>query len=313
MILKEKNKEENSEIRFKYETESLKYDNSDIKLNDIKSDVADNHKRSAASKIAAALIRRSLRFGFKAAEAAAELVFPSDIYCICCGCAIDSGELYSMCGECVSVISWANGKLCAACGKPLEDWYPDMYCSECLNRDRSFDGGITCFQYREAERSMIKSFKYHKKSYMARNLSEILFDKLVAVGQDCDILIPVPMYKKKERQRGYNQAALLAEFTAKRLGAVYCGDVLVRTRATAPMNKLDARERRRNLEDAFKVTEEGRDVISGKKVILVDDIYTTGTTAENCAAVLKDAGASEVIILSLAAGRNQRELPLPQA
>ena len=124
---------------------------------------------------------------------------------------------------------------------------------------------------------MIREFKYHGKSYMARNLSEILFDKVVAVGAGCDILVPVPMFKKKEKKRGYNQAALLAEFTAKRLGLPYCAAAIERTRNTAPMNRLDARERRRNLENAFKVTEAGCTAVNGRRVMLVDDIYTTGT------------------------------------
>ena len=222
--------------------------------------------------VTAALMRKGARLARRKAGRIADLVYPPDIYCICCGRDIQPGRLYSMCDDCISDINWANGKLCAACGKPLEDWYPDMYCSECINKDRRFDAGITCFQYKEAERMMIREFKYHGKSYMARNLSEILFDKVMAVGAGC-------------------------------------ADAIGRTRNTAPMNKLDARERRRNLENAFKVTEEGRAAINGRRVMLVDDIYTTGTTTEHCAEALKQAGAAEVTVLSLAAGRNQRELP----
>ena len=267
----------------------------------------ENKKITAAA--VAALVKKGARLARRQAVRIADLVYPPDIYCICCGKSIQPRRLYSMCGNCLDEINWANGKLCAACGKPLEDWYPDMYCNECISRDRSFDAGITCFQYKDAERMMIREFKYHGKGYMARNLSEILFDKVMAVGTGCDILVPVPMFKRKEKKRGYNQAALLAEFTAKRLGLPCCTEAIVRTRNTAPMNKLDARERMRNLDDAFRVTENGQLAIKKKRVMLVDDIYTTGTTTEHCADVLKKAGASEVVVLSLAAGRNQRELP----
>lgn len=265
-------------------------------------------KKITAEMLAAVLKNGAGRLRARAAELA-DLVYPPDIYCICCGSAVSPGQLYSMCGSCLSELNWANGKLCAACGKPLEDWYPDMYCSECINKDRSFDAGITCFQYKESERNMLREFKYHGKSYMARSLSEILYDKVTAVDAQCDILVPVPMYRKKEKKRGYNQAALLAEFTARRMGLTYGRDVLVRVRDTAPMNRLTARERRQNLEEAFAVSAEGRSLIDKKHVMLVDDIYTTGTTTEHCAAVLKAAGASGVTVLSLAAGRNQRELP----
>ena len=243
-----------------------------------------------------------------AAEDMAQLVFPSDIYCLGCGIPIPAGRLYSMCDSCLSEISWANGKICAACGKPLEDWYPDIYCSECINVDRVFDGGATCFQYRDLERKIIADFKYHGKSYMSRSLSEIMYDRLVAADTDCQLLVPVPMYREKERSRGYNQAALLAEFTAERLGVPWFR-ALERVRSTVPMNKLSAAERKKNLDDAFRVTDRGREWISGKHVMLVDDIYTTGTTAGKCAEVLKAAGADRVTVLSLAAGRNQRELP----
>ena len=139
-------------------------------------------KKITAGMAAAALVRKGARLARRQAGRIADLVYPPDIYCICCGRDIQPGRLYSMCDDCLSDINWANGKLCASCGKPLEDWYPDMYCSECINKDRRFDAGITCFQYKEAERMMIREFKYHGKSYMARNLSEILFDKVVAVG-----------------------------------------------------------------------------------------------------------------------------------
>lgn len=244
-----------------------------------------------------------------AAGAVAELVFPPDIYCISCGSPIPTGRLYSLCGHCVDTIHWANGKLCAACGRALEDWYPDRYCSECIGTQRRFDEGITCFQYQEQEREIIRSLKYHGKSFLARPLSEIMADRLQALPGAWDLVIPVPMYWKKEKQRGYNQADLLARFTAQRLGIPYSRQLLVRTRSTAPMNRLSARERRHNLDGAFAVTQKGREQIRGRRILLADDIFTTGTTADRCAEVLKEAGCSQVTLLSLAAGRNQRELP----
>ncbi len=245
----------------------------------------------------------------RSAEAFAELVYPADIYCVCCGRDIEPGALYSMCGDCLSAISWANDKTCAICGKALEDWYPASVCGECAANDRSYDRGLTCFQYKDLERGMIHEFKYRGKSFMARQFSDIMFDKAEALGWTGDIVIPVPMYRKKERRRGYNQAAVLARFTAVKLGVEYNGDILIRTRDTPPMSKLGARERRKNLEGAFLVTEYGRELLRGRNVMLVDDIYTMGVTAEYCSRALKEAGAVSVTVMSIAAGRNQRELP----
>lgn len=245
----------------------------------------------------------------RAGRQLADLVYPPDIYCIGCSRPLAPGRLYSMCDDCLAEISWANGKLCAGCGRPLEEWYPDRFCSECINRDRSFDAGMTCFLYKDTERNVIKDLKYHGKSYLARILSEIMADKADASHAECDIIIPVPMYRKKEKSRGYNQAGLLAEFLADRLGIPYRDDILIRKRDTQPMNRLNSRERRRNLDDAFCIRQGTEAGIKGRRIMLVDDIFTTGTTTEKCSSVLKAGGALSVTVMSLASGGNQRPLP----
>ena len=131
----------------------------------------------------------------------------------------------------------------------------------------------------------------------------------MAEGLEFDIIIPVPMYAAKERERGYNQAALLGRYLSQRTGIPCRTDCLFRIRPTAPMNKLGLRERKRNLDGAFEVSDAGRRILPGKRVFLIDDIYTTGTTAERCSEKLKSAGAADVTAASLASGINQRELP----
>ncbi|MCI8285071.1 MAG: ComF family protein [Firmicutes bacterium] len=246
----------------------------------------------------------------RAADVFADMVYPADIYCIGCGKEIDPGELYSMCQDCLSEISWINNKFCAVCGKGLEDWYPEEICGNCLNNEQAYDRGLSCFQYNKLEREMLYKFKYHGKSFMARSFSEMMYDKIKALDWEGDIVIPVPMHKKKERQRGYNQADILAKFMAKRLKIPYNRDILIRTKNTAPMSRLSADERKKNLKGAFCVTAEGRRLISGKNVLLADDIYTMGVTAQYCSAVLKESGAESVTIMSMASSRNQRELPV---
>ena len=245
----------------------------------------------------------------KAADRLADTIFPPNIYCIACGRPIRPEDVYSLCPECRQNINWANGKLCRVCGKLLEDWYPRDICGECANRSRSFDSGVTCMQYRQLERRIIKDFKYKGKSYLARKLSEIIFDKITAMGCKFDIIVPVPMYPAKEKKRGYNQAALLGKYLGERTKTPFRSDCLLRVRQTAPMNQLGARERKKNLDKAFQVKDTAKSCLFGKRVLLIDDIYTTGTTAEHCSEVLKACGASEVIIVTIAAGVNQRELP----
>lgn len=245
----------------------------------------------------------------KAADLCADIIFPPNIYCMACDRPIRPDDIYSLCPDCLQKIRWANGKLCRVCGKMLEEWYPRGICGECANRPRSFDSGVTCVQYRELERKIIKDFKYRGKSYLARKLSEIIFDKITAMGCKFDIIVPVPMYPAKEKVRGYNQAVLLGKYLGERTGKECRTDCLLRVRATVPMNRLNAKERRKNLDHAFCAGTAAQSVIPGKRVLLIDDIYTTGTTAEHCSEILKSCGAASVTVATIAAGVNQRELP----
>ncbi len=238
-----------------------------------------------------------------------DLLYPPDIYCIGCGRPVDPGGLYSLCEDCIRTIRWANGPVCRCCGKALEDWYPEDVCAECKEHPHFFSGGVTCFVYEEPVRSIIKHLKYGGSGYIARVLGEILAENVRFRGMDPDMLIPVPMYYKKVRMRGYNQAELIARFAAENLKVPCDSGILLRVRPTAPMSRLKGNERKQNLEGAFAVADDGRGRLQGARVLLVDDIYTTGTTMDCCARVLLEAGASDVKAASAAAGVNQRPLP----
>ncbi len=259
-------------------------------------------------KSAAERFRRRIR---RIGNGAAGLIYPPDIYCICCDRPIDPGQLYSMCSRCLSEIEWANHRTCRLCGKVLEDWYPIDLCNECNGNRRGFDAGITCFIYQGGVRSMLTSMKYRGQRNNARVCGEILADRIRYAGieEEFDWILPVPMHAKKMRIRGYDQAELVARYTAKELRKDCVEGALVRIRPTEPMSSLTGRQRRKNLHDAFAVTEWGRRVLAGSSVLLVDDIMTTGTTAEACSEVLKEAGVKTVIAASMASGRNQRILP----
>lgn len=238
------------------------------------------------------------------------LLFPEGIYCISCGNPLEkNASVYSLCDECLNSLHWANEKTCRICGKPLEDWYPSSLCSECTAGKHVFDAGMTCFQYREAERELLHHFKYNGESYIARHLADMFVDKMRAEGVHADLIVPVPMFIRKEKKRGYNQATLIARFISGRTGIPYSDRLLLRVRDTVPMNRLSGRERRHNLDDAFALAEKGAELLRDAHVILIDDIYTTGVTADRCSEVLKKNGCRKVTVMTAAAGRNQRELP----
>jgi len=234
-----------------------------------------------------------------------ELAFPSDIYCICCGKPITPDRLYSICDDCIRTVHWANGRTCAKCGKILQDWHRSELCLDCARIRHEFLRGFSCVQYNEIERRLVHGLKYEKKRYLARKIAAIMADRLMAEDAAPDMIVPVPMFKAKERKRGYNQAALIAGALSGLTGIRLSKNVLCRIRDTEPMNSLSPGERRRNMESAFAVPSKHAPSIRGRAVLLVDDVYTTGSTADACAAALRDSGASIVLVLAFAAGPNE--------
>lgn len=231
------------------------------------------------------------------------LVYPPNIYCICCERPIDGRFPYSMCPACAQIVQWANKETCQICGKPLtEPAGSNLTCADCTSAPREFDKGFACAGYGFTERKLIHDFKYRGKSYLAGNLGVLMFERIKAEGIKPDIVVPVPMYKNKERGRGYNQAGLLAGVVAGQLRIPFYSDLLVRTKDTSPMSLLNAKMRRENAKGVFKTAEWVQYKIKDKTILLVDDVFTTGSTAGSCSYVLKGAGALRVYVLTFASG-----------
>ena len=233
-----------------------------------------------------------------------ELLFPSNIYCISCGSIIDASRKYALCDGCIRLFHWANGRTCEKCGKILQDDYAFNTCVECRENERFFEKGYTCLQYGLFERELLLSFKYGGKAYIGEKIAEVMADRIKCECLKTDLVIPVPMHKKKENERGYNQAEIISRFLAKKLRLPHSGKLLLRTGNTSAMSRLTPEERRLNIENAFSVAKNSKKSIAGKRVLLVDDIYTTGSTADACSAALLAAGAEAVCFISFASGAN---------
>ncbi|MFA5635868.1 MAG: ComF family protein [Anaerovoracaceae bacterium] len=231
-----------------------------------------------------------------------DLVYPSNIYCINCGRPIDDRFPYSLCPFCVRSIRWANKATCQSCGKPMSVQTDTGICSECTKECRKFDRGYTCVHYGMAERQLIHQLKYKDKDYLADYLAELMHERIDAEKLEPDLVVPVPMHKSKERRRGYNQAGLLAKHIAGRLGKPYFSRLLTRTSDTTPMSGLSAEQRKKNVQDVFTVAKWVQITIYDKTILLVDDVFTTGSTTEACSQALKAAGARKVYVLTFAAG-----------
>ncbi len=242
-----------------------------------------------------------------------DLLYPSNIYCINCGKPIYADQPYSLCSICVRSLHWANISTCEKCGKPMEHHsghnprevigiMKANVCSDCRGETRSFEKGFTCVSYGLAEKSLIHRLKYRDMSYLADQLAELMYEKIAGENLHFDFVVPVPMYKSKERRRGYNQAALLSKRVSERLNVPHYPHLLVRKKNTAPMSGLGTSERRENVQDVFIAAEWVQGNICDKSILLVDDVFTTGSTVNACSAALTEAGAGQVHVLTFAAG-----------
>lgn len=212
-----------------------------------------------------------------AIKTVAELAFPPSLYCVCCGNIIDSTRTYSLCDHCMDHFRWDRS---------------DGISSEDIKL-------IRCVSYGIYERSLIFDLKYRGKKHVARVIAEIMADKLISLGIELDYLVPVPMFKEKEKNRGFNQTRLIADFLSKEL-ACNVSDCLVRTRATRPMRGLSEEQRAENIKGSIAVASDFDGFDKKAKVAVLDDFYTTGSTARECIRALKVTGAEDIIFIAFA-------------
>ena len=234
------------------------------------------------------------------ALAALDLVFPA--LCPVCEATLAAGRRDPLCGACWRAIRRLGPPACERCGLPLPTFEPAPgpagLCGGCLGERPAWDWARAAAEYEGVARDALHAFKFHGKRALARPLGALLLEEwgpwLAAAG--IDALVPVPLARGRERERGFNQAALVAERLAAGLGVPLRPRWLVRARATQPQTDLGAAERRANVRGAFAADT----AVTGRHVALVDDVLTTGATAAECARILKAAGAARVGVLTVA-------------
>ncbi len=224
--------------------------------------------------------------------------------CIFCRDLIPLYEKRGVCGSCEPDLPWVVGCTCEKCGKPVSIETTKNMCSDCTKREYAYTRGWAVLLYAGRVREMVYRFKYSGHLQYAPVLGEIMvtYIKQKTDTKIFDILIPVPMHKTKQKQRGYNQAALLAAAISDRLHIPTDEDILIRTKQTKAQSGLSIIERQNNIKDAFQV--QRPTMIEHKIVLLIDDIYTTGSTIEGCSKVILAAGARAVYFLALSIGES---------
>jgi ComF family protein len=213
-----------------------------------------------------------------------------------------------VCAQCDAQLAPIGSPLCLSCGSPFAtDQGVDHLCDTCRQRPFAFQGARAAGLYADALRAVIHQYKYRGCEPLAGPLGHMLWQAFWRhwTLDDVDAIVPVPLHRRRMRKRGFNQARLLLRDwprLAADQGVAFDGrgilnDALVRRRYTAPQTGLGRKARQANMRNAFGL---GKDSVNGMRVLLVDDVFTTGATAHACARVLIRAGAASVKVLTLA-------------
>src|ERR1043166_9447427 len=212
-------------------------------------------------------------------------------------------EQQGLCGPCWKGLSFIAPPFCACCGQP----FPfegiegvEALCGGCLMERPDFRAARSAFTYDEKSRALILAFKSRDRTDAAPLLARFLYTAAPMLVNECDVILPVPLHRHRLFSRRYNQAALLAQSLGRISGKPFNLEALLRKRATPSQGHLPRSQRLSNVAGAFAVSPQGRAGLRGKKALLIDDVMTTGATANACAKTLLKAGAVSVDVLTLA-------------
>ena len=206
-----------------------------------------------------------------------------------------------VCPECARDLRPISGPRCYKCGKPVKE--EEEYCRDCSAHPGAFDQGRGIFLYDDRMRYSIMKYKY----FGCREYSRFYGKALYLYGRDMlalwkpQVIVPVPLHWRKQRARGFNQAEFMARELSEYAGIPVNTGILKKSVATRSQKKLDAAGRKKNLKEAFKVVGNP----AGLRILLIDDVYTTGSTMDVLARALLEKGASHVYFLTLCIGNNR--------
>ena len=228
-----------------------------------------------------------------------ELLYPKR--CVACDKVLLKIEKdMGICKECAPKVKLVGGTYCIKCGGPINN-PSEEFCNNCKENKHHFDQAKAVFRYTGGMKEAMYRFKYSNRrcygKFFATHALRNYGSWLKAI--DVDAIVPVPMYGPKEKKRGYNQAEVFAKALSKATGIPIADKIVRRERDTVAMKELNSTKRKKNLLKAFIITE---NVVQFRKVLIVDDIYTTGTTMDEVARVLKSGGVKEVFGMCVCIG-----------
>ena len=235
----------------------------------------------------------------RAGEALLALLYPPH----CASCGADTASGVHLCADCAGQARKIEAPFCARCSEPFSGAIDGPFtCANCADRRLHFDCAVARYLSRGVVREFIHRFKYDRHFYLRHPLADWLTaalddDRMRATP--IHAFVPVPLHSARQREREFNQADVLAKLLAQRTGTPLLR-ALQRTRYTTTQTRLDRHERMENLRNAFRVRHTA--AVQNRHLVLVDDVFTTGSTVDECARVLRAAGAASVRVVTVARG-----------
>lgn len=214
----------------------------------------------------------------------------------CGGCVAIVGEVDSFCADCWRKLEFLGSGGCSRCGLPLRATDAEI-CAACLAKPPRLDRIRAAVAYDDISRSIAMRLKYGRKVALARTMSRYMQPFVGDLPPDA-LLVPVPLHRIRLWQRGFNRSAIVARELSRRTGLPVALNAIRRVRPTPPLKGMNMRQRRRTVAGAFRAA--AATELRGRTVVLIDDVLTTGSTANACARVLKKAGAERVDLVSWA-------------
>jgi len=220
---------------------------------------------------------------------------------LCFGCRGAVETQGGLCSTCWSSLKFITRPHCDACGYPFPHEMPKgMLCAACHQKRPAYDMALAALAYDPASRPLVLSFKHGERTEGLKTMARWMNTAGEALLDDSSLIVPVPLHPRRLWRRRYNQSALLARALGEVSGKAVDVLALTRKKNTPSQGGLNRYQRRRNVRAAFRVPDSHAGAVRDQNIVLVDDVLTTGATAENCARALKKAGAGKIYVLTLA-------------
>ena len=227
------------------------------------------------------------------------LLFPRNIKCIQCNNEIDLHRPYSLCSDCFKQTVFLKGKACKYCGRLVKS---GDICLECEKNRYYFTRGYGIMDYNEASKKLLFKLKNHKKTYIAYYYAQMIYDKLrVEEALDFDCITYVPSSREKYNVRGFNPAERIAKHVSKYTGLPY-KKLLHKNKKTVAMKNLNRMQRKLTVKNTFELMHQN---LNFKKILLIDDVFTTGATINECSKVLYENYLCEIITVTVYVGHRK--------